>query len=101
MESLCFLHECANHDDPSAGRRNVKRASNSVAAGQPQLPQLPLKVLDVRFTQAFKPSRGDALRKPKKARLHVGWKSSDLCGDGFVEDLDSPRHKSLYLNFEI
>jgi hypothetical protein len=47
------------------------------------------------------PDRCDALGKPQKPRLHVGRESGDLCGDGFVEDFDSPRHSGLYLNFKI
>jgi hypothetical protein len=37
----------------------------------------------------------------RKPRLHVGREGGDLCGDGFVEDFDSPGHGCLYLNFEI
>jgi hypothetical protein len=43
----------------------------------------------------------NALGKPEKSRLHVGRESGDLCGDGFVEDFNSPGHGRLYLNFEI
>jgi hypothetical protein len=49
-------------------------------------------MLDVRLAQAFEPSRRDPLGKPQKTRWHVGRKRSDLRGNGFVEDLDSPRH---------
>jgi hypothetical protein len=33
--------------------------------------------------------------------VHTGRESGYLCGDGFVEDFDSPGHGRLYLNFEI
>ena len=77
------------------------RAGNSIAAGQPQLPQLAFKVLHMRLAQAFQPNRRYALGKPQKPRLHVGRESGNLRGDGFVEDFNSPWHISLYLNFEI
>jgi hypothetical protein len=31
---LCFLHECADHDDPAADCRDIKRAGNSIAAAK-------------------------------------------------------------------
>jgi hypothetical protein len=57
-------------------------------------------VLDVRLAKAFQASRGNALGKPQKARLHVGRKSGDLRDNSFVEDIDSLRFRS-YLNYEI
>jgi hypothetical protein len=55
----------------------------------------------MRLAQAFQPGRGNALGKPEKPRLHVGREGGDLRGDGFVEDFNSPRHGSIYLNYEI
>jgi hypothetical protein len=81
--SFAYFHERANHDHPSADRRDVKRASNSVAACQPQLPQLPFQVLDVRLAQAFQPYRDDALGQPQKPRLHIGRKGGDFRSDRF------------------
>jgi hypothetical protein len=75
---LRLFHERTNDDDPSADRRDIKRASNSIAACQAQLPQLPFKVLDVRFAKAFKPGRSDTLRKSQKACLHVRRQGSDF-----------------------
>jgi hypothetical protein len=49
-------------------------------------------MLHMRLGQAFQARRANALGKPQKPRLHVGWKGSDLCGDGFVENFDSPMH---------
>ena len=37
--------------------------------------------------------------KPKKSRLHVGRKDGDLCGDGFVEDFNSPGRAFLISQF--
>src|ERR1700679_2566748 len=94
---LSLFHERANHDDSSPNCCDVKRASNSVAACQPHLPQLPFKVLDVRLAQAFQSYRCDALCEPQKPRLHVGRKGGDFRSDRFVEDLYPPSHKRLYL----
>jgi hypothetical protein len=55
----------------------------------------------MRFAKALQPDGRNAPGKPKKSRLHVSRESGDLCGDGFVQDFDSPRHGRLYLNFEI
>jgi hypothetical protein len=96
---LRLFHERANHDDPSANRRDVKRASNSVAACQPQLPQLPFQVLDVRLAQAFQAHRCDALGEPQKPRLHFSWKGGDFCNDRFVEGFYAPSHKSAISHF--
>ena len=96
-----FFTNARTTTNSSADRRDIKGASNSIAAGQAQLPQLPLKMPDVRFAQAFKSDRRDSLRKPKKPRLHVRRQGSDLRSNSFVEDIDAPGHARLYLNFEI
>ena len=98
---LRLFDERADHDYPSANRRDVKCASNSVAACQPQLPKLPFKMLDVRLTEAFQPRRSNTLGEPQKARLHVGRKGGDFRRDRFVKDFYPPSHECLYLIFEI
>jgi hypothetical protein len=98
---LRLFHERANHDHPSANRSDVKRASDTAAACQPQFPQLPFQMLDVRVAQAFQPYRGDALCKPQKPRLHIGQKAGDFGSDRFVKDLYPPSHEHLYLISEI
>jgi hypothetical protein len=98
---LCLLHERAYHDHPAADRRDAERAGYSVAACQPQLPQLPLQVFYVRPAQAFQPRSADTVGKPKEPRLHVRRKRGDLRGDNLVQDFDAPKHPRLYLIFEI
>ena len=56
-------------------------------------------MLDVRLAQAFQPHGGDALGKPQKARLHVGWKGGDFPSDSFVEDFYPPSHQRRYISF--
>jgi hypothetical protein len=53
----------------------------------------------MRFAQAFKSGRRNALGKTQKSRLHVGLKGGDLCGDGLVEDFDAPRHSRACISF--
>jgi len=78
---LCLLGECADHDDPTADCRDVKRPGNSIAASQPQLPQLPLQVLHMRFAQAFQPDCRNALGKPDKPRrMSAAPENFDLWG---------------------
>jgi hypothetical protein len=98
---LCLLHECPNHDNPAADRRDIERAGDSIAARQPQFPQLPFQVFRVRLTQAFQPCLANTLGEPKEPRLHVSRKGGDFSGDGVVQDFNPPRHARLYLNFEI
>jgi hypothetical protein len=95
---LRLFHERTNYDDPAADRGDLKRTGNSIAASQPQLPQLSLKVLHMRFAQALQPGRSNTFGKPDKPRLHVGRKRGDLCSDSFVEDFDSPRHDPSYIS---
>jgi hypothetical protein len=38
----------------------------------------------MRLAQALQPSRNDTFGKPQKPRLHVGGKSGDFGGDGFI-----------------
>jgi len=61
---LRLLHERADHDDPAADRRDVKRSGNSIATGQPQLPKLALQVFDMRLAQTFQSGPFDAIGKP-------------------------------------
>jgi hypothetical protein len=56
-------------------------------------------MLDVRLAQAFQPHRGNALYKPQKARLQVGWKGGDFPRDSFVEDIYPPSHGGEYISF--
>src|SRR5215831_17613118 len=68
---LRLLHESPDHYDPPADRRDIERAGYSVAACQPQFPQLPLQMLHVRLAQAFEPRLANALGKPQEPCLHV------------------------------
>jgi len=56
-------------------------------------------MLYVRFAQAFQPDRCNALDEPKKPCLHIGRKSNNLPGDGFVEDFYSPWQQPLISQF--
>jgi hypothetical protein len=53
------------------------------------------------FAKAFQPGQDDAVGKPKEPGLHIRRKCGDFSGDSIVEDFYTPRHGSLYLNFEI
>jgi hypothetical protein len=68
---LRLLNERADYYDPPAGRGDIERAANSVAARQPQFPQLSLYALHVRLAQAFQACLANALAKPKESRLHI------------------------------
>jgi hypothetical protein len=74
---------CANHHDPTSDRRNVKRARNSIAARQPQFPQLGFQMLDVWLAEAFQAYRHDTFSQPHKTRLYIGRKSGDFCRNKF------------------
>ena len=89
---LCLLPECPNDDNPAADRRDIEGAGYSIAARQPQFPQLPVPVFHVRLAQAFQPCLANTLGEPKEPRLHVSRKGGDFSGDGVVQDFNSPRH---------
>src|SRR5262245_5369976 len=98
---LRLLHESPDPYVPPADRRDIERAGYSVAACQPQFPQLLLQMLHVRLAQAFEPCLANALGKPQEPCLHVRRKGGDFSGDGIVQNFNSPRHVRLYLNYEI
>jgi hypothetical protein len=98
---LRLFYKSSNHYDSPADRSDVKRPGDSVAARQPQFPQLPLKVFYMRLAQALQARCANAFRKSQKPRLHVRRKTGDLSGNDFIQDFDSPCHGRLYLNFEI
>ena len=59
-----YFYERANHHDPAAHRRDIKRAGYSVAACQPQFPQLPLQMFYMWLTDAFQPRLANAVGQP-------------------------------------
>jgi hypothetical protein len=58
-------------------------------------------MFNVRLAKALQACGGNALGQPQETRLHIRRKCGNLCGDHFVEDFNPPRHRSLYLIFEI